>query len=350
MIAVGALAIFAWQRPPDGVARGEDLVRFAGRLHPTLLHLPIGLLVLMPILDLFGGFRRARHLWATGQLVLWLATLGTIVAAITGYLLARFDGNSGEDVIDHQWAGITTAAGCCVALMFRSLARGGAYRKVWSMFYVLAIGFTLVGLVYAGHLGGNISHGDAYLSEYAPRPVKHWLNELSEDHDQDSEPTRRRRDEKPQSIPTTEPSVQVNGESNRPIETVDPTQTPKSSLPLEQRAVFASIVQPIFLASCVECHGSRKSKAGLRLDSFAHVIAGGESGNTVVPGNIADSELARRISLERTDEDAMPPKKKQGLSPDQIEAVKWWIANGASETLTIGQAANLPDAIRALAQ
>ena len=42
----------------DGRAHG-DWMQFLGRFHPTLLHLPIGLIVLVPVLEIAGAKRPA---------------------------------------------------------------------------------------------------------------------------------------------------------------------------------------------------------------------------------------------------------------------------------------------------
>src|SRR5690242_5684760 len=50
------------------------------------------------------------------------------------------------------------------------------------------------------------------------------------------------------------------------------------------REFFESKVRPVLANHCFECHGPTKQKAGLRLDSRAAVLKGGESGLAVVPG------------------------------------------------------------------
>src|SRR4051794_22897851 len=52
----------------------------------------------------------------------------------------------------------------------------------------------------------------------------------------------------------------------------------------EKVAYFESKVRPLLLAKCVECHGEKKAKGGLRLDSRAGWATGGDSGPAVVPG------------------------------------------------------------------
>src|SRR5438045_1787884 len=49
-------------------------------------------------------------------------------------------------------------------------------------------------------------------------------------------------------------------------------------------AFFERAVRPILVERCQACHGPRKSKGDLRLDSRAAVLAGGQSGPAVVSG------------------------------------------------------------------
>ena len=61
-------------------------------------------------------------------------------------------------------------------------------------------------------------------------------------------------------------------------------------------AFFESAVRPILVERCHGCHGSAKAKAGLRLDSRAGVLAGGESGPAIVPGAPRESLLIDAIN------------------------------------------------------
>lgn len=343
LLAVGVLALVAWQQPPDNAERGQDIYRFLGRFHPTLTHAPIGLLVLVPLLDLLGLMRRWRYLWPSGQLVLWLASIGMLVAATSGYLLARFEGHGGHDTIDHMWAGIATAAWCCIALFFRSLARVGGKRALWAVLYVPALAFSLVGLVVAGHRGGGLTHGEDYLTQYAPRPVKQFLHKLGMEVDEHHDAAKHEDEDDDESLKgsvipaTTQPLSPTTREVTTP--------TTSASTP---RTVFHAVVQPIFAQHCFECHGTKKVKGDLRLTSFANAMSGGESGSTIVPGSVADSELARLIKLPATDDEAMPPSKKPRLTSQEIDAITWWIAQGAKEDQPID--ASVPPEIAALAK
>src|SRR5215471_1815693 len=69
------------------------------------------------------------------------------------------------------------------------------------------------------------------------------------------------------------------------------------SVPQAQASSFyATRVAPLFEARCVACHGEKRQKSDLRLDSFAAVLRGGRHGAVIHPGD-ANSELLVRISL-----------------------------------------------------
>ncbi len=51
---------------------------------------------------------------------------------------------------------------------------------------------------------------------------------------------------------------------------------------------FESKVRPVLVANCLGCHGPEKPKGGLRLDSRAAALKGGDSGPAVVAGEPGD--------------------------------------------------------------
>ncbi|HLJ95374.1 MAG TPA: PSD1 and planctomycete cytochrome C domain-containing protein [Gemmataceae bacterium] len=88
---------------------------------------------------------------------------------------------------------------------------------------------------------------------------------------------------------------------------------------------FERSVRPVLAANCFACHGPEKQKAGLRLDSRAGMLTGGDSGPAIVPGHPEESLLVKAIHY--TDEPRMPPKGK--LSADAVAALTAWIKQGA---------------------
>jgi cytochrome b561 len=107
-------------------------------------------------------------------------------------------------------------------------------------------------------------------------------------------------------------------------------------------SIFAGLIQPTFADKCYACHGPSKQNGGLRLDSFAAISKGGESGPIITPGKSDTSLLVRRILLPPSDKDAMPPAGHGGLTPAEGELLIWWIDTGASDTLKIADAKASP--------
>jgi len=96
----------------------------------------------------------------------------------------------------------------------------------------------------------------------------------------------------------------------------------------DDKVDFTKSIQPILEKRCIECHGSKKQKGDLRLDSKDAALKGGKDAKAIVPGKPGESDMVRRISLPAGDDDIMPPKGDP-LTKDQIELVKKWITEGA---------------------
>lgn len=96
-------------------------------------------------------------------------------------------------------------------------------------------------------------------------------------------------------------------------------------LPADLRvAHFEQHIRPILVAKCLKCHGDKKQEGKLRLDSRAAMLAGGESGSSIVPGEAAESLLIEAIKYESFE---MPPTGQ--LSAKEIGQFEEWIAAGA---------------------
>ena len=96
-------------------------------------------------------------------------------------------------------------------------------------------------------------------------------------------------------------------------------------------ALFENRIRPLLVEHCEECHGEKKQKGGLRLDSREGWMRGGESGPAIVPGDVAGSPLVKALRHEDP-EFRMPPER--GLSAEQIAEVERWIAGGAQDPRT----------------
>jgi mono/diheme cytochrome c family protein len=104
--------------------------------------------------------------------------------------------------------------------------------------------------------------------------------------------------------------------------------SPRVSLRADDKVDFSKAIKPVFESRCIECHGAKKVKGKLRLDSKEAAMKGGDSGKTIIPGKADESEMLRRLTLPDDNDDKMPPKGER-LSKEQIEAIKKWMNEGA---------------------
>jgi hypothetical protein len=91
---------------------------------------------------------------------------------------------------------------------------------------------------------------------------------------------------------------------------------------------FSKDILPLLKDNCFKCHGPEKQKGKLRLDTREAALKGGKDGPAFVPGDAAKSDLIRRITLPKTDDDFMP-SEGEPLPKEKIELLKAWIAEGA---------------------
>src|SRR5687767_3351824 len=94
----------------------------------------------------------------------------------------------------------------------------------------------------------------------------------------------------------------------------------------ESRArFFEEWIRPILAERCFGCHGPAKQMSGLRLDSLASILKGGERGAAILPGNPDESLLVRAV--KRSGALKMPPTGP--LPAAEVEALTEWIRTGA---------------------
>ncbi|MBM4014910.1 MAG: DUF1549 domain-containing protein, partial [Planctomycetes bacterium] len=95
---------------------------------------------------------------------------------------------------------------------------------------------------------------------------------------------------------------------------------------------FQRDVRPLLADRCFSCHGPDEAarKRGLRLDTFAGATAELKSGRrAIVPGDLAASEMARRL-LTDDDRKLMPPESlHRPLQPTERDLLLRWIETGA---------------------
>jgi uncharacterized membrane protein len=264
----------AWFAAPDGQSHAE-WQQFFGRFHPVAVHLPIALILLVPVLELAGRARPALREAAT--LVLGLSVLASIGAAILGILLAHGGGFTRAAVTRHMWSGLWLSAGVFACYCLRPYWASGR-----DAFLYPALLFCVVLLVaWTGHQGGSLTYGSGYLTEHLAG-------------------------------------------------TLHLASSNQAAVP---GSVYAVKIQPVFDANCLSCHGASKVKGGLRLDSFARLMRGGQDGAVISAGKPEQSLLYERITLPPDHEKFMPQEAKP-LSAESIQWIKEWIRQGASPSAT----------------
>ncbi len=94
----------------------------------------------------------------------------------------------------------------------------------------------------------------------------------------------------------------------------------------QQIDFFEKKIRPVLVNHCYECHAakSKSPKGGLRVDSRASLLEGGDSGPAVVPSDVDESLI---ISALRYDSFEMPPKGQ--LPASVIADFERWIRDGA---------------------
>jgi uncharacterized membrane protein len=271
---VGALLLsLPWILYPDGQTHG-NWQQFLGRFHPLAVHLPIGLLLLVPILEIAGRVRPALR--EAAGVVLWCAAVCSVGAVILGMLLVHGGGFAYDAVRRHMWTGLFLTLGVMFCSWIRSSWATG--EKSW-IYPVSLIGILLL-TAWTGHEGGTLVYGKTYLTEFAPAFIKQL-------------------------------------------------QPHKKYPPVDPSSVYAMRIQPILDSNCLSCHSGAKIKGGLQLDTYAHLMDGGSEGEVINPGHADISVLLKRISLPSEHPKFMPSEGRP-LAAKDIEWIKAWVQQGAS--------------------
>ena len=90
--------------------------------------------------------------------------------------------------------------------------------------------------------------------------------------------------------------------------------------------VFERAVRPVLAGTCFRCHGGDRTSGGLRVDSRAALLKGGETGPVLVPGAPDDSLLIQALRYH-DDAPHMPPQRR--LAKDVVRSFENWVSAGA---------------------
>src|SRR5262245_23599706 len=111
----------------------------------------------------------------------------------------------------------------------------------------------------------------------------------------------------------------VPGSSAGPASAADAVPAADDDKKPAAEVSFKTDVMPILATNCMNCHGGKKKKGGVDLESYAGVM------KTIQAGKPDQSRLCK--SLIGKGAKQMPPKSS--LDDKEIELIRSWVAAGA---------------------
>jgi len=347
----------------EGMPEPSHNVLFLGRFHPILVHLPVGILVFLLVMETLCLRRSVEAKFGEAALLaLWIGSAGAVFAVLAGIMLSREGGYEGGTFTLHQGLGIIGTAGILLGLLMRLAGMSTENRSLVDGYRaVLLLSFSLMGI--GAHFGANMVHGSKYMTQYAPPMIadqitgmEKWMLSLVEGPEDAGKivvPTPKVEEPAVVKVDTApvEPKTPAMVPESAPAPPVPPVVKTEGPMVAgaEGKLVFEHLVLPVLEEKCNKCHNADKSKGDLRLDTHEMVMKGGETEGNVVPGKPDTSLLIARIKLPEDDDEHMPPEGKPQISPEELALLSWWIEQGASNTTTVKDA-QLPPETQSLVQ
>jgi uncharacterized membrane protein len=269
-----------------------NITEFSGHLHPLIVHLPIGFILLAAVFNILSYFKKYENLKPAVSITLLIGFISAVLACIFGYILSLSGDYDPATLSHHKFSGIVLAA---ISGFLYFISTDRLKKEVHipgKLFSVLLVG--LIGLMsYSGHQGASLTHGNDYLT-------MHTLMQEVRD--------------KPASV--------------------------------QSAMIYEDVVGPILQKKCSQCHQGGKQKGRFSVESLQTLLKGGKTGPAIVPGKLNESELYKRITLDPEHKDFMPADGKPPLTKTEVQIIKWWIGQAnAVQGKTIAQLKNT-DAIK----
>ena len=257
-----------------------------GRLHPLIIHLPIGVFIIGFFIQVYSKFasNKSDEIRKILMLVYGASSFFGIISCITGLVISgemRYD----PDIQSiHKWMAIGTTILMIISTLVVKL------RFNQSVKTLLVPGLVVLFITITGHFGGMLTHGKDHLSRYAPESVRWILGETEEMR-------------------------------------IMPPDNPDSVL------VYKDFVRPVLFNNCAICHNDEIKYGGFISTTYNDLFVANKGIMPVVKGSSRNSELFKRITLSEKDEKFMPIDGN-ALSYYEIKIIEYWIDQGA-DSLTI---------------
>ena len=268
----------------------NTFVFFLGRFHPIILHLPIGALIVLFLMEIINDFRPDLNLNSACNILLWFSVISIIPTIILGFLLAS-SGNYNDELLNtHKWLGWFTALICIWLVVLRQKKSSNKPNNVTRFYKVfLFVNVSLLSL--AGHYGGSLTHGANYLTKYMPSGMKTVLGVDNGDAEY----------------------LVINS-------TIDSTS--------REALYFKNKIKPIMETHCFKCHGEDKQKGDMRLDVLSWDMINGP-----------DAERWHS-ALDVINLGEMPPEDETQLKDIDRRAIVDWLSTNLKKAAVAKQKDN----------
>jgi len=283
----------------------DPYLQVFGRFHIVLLHLPIGLLPGMALLE-FGAAIIRKPIPRGSVLTLAIMTALTAGAALASGLVLAGEKVDSDLLGEHKLAAIIMTVACGLLPIMAALKKRAGFRVT----LLVALGLS----VWAGHLGGSLSHKKGFLfkplERAAAKQAKPDENNGTEDPQANGNGT-----EKPN---TEKPNAEKPNDSG--------TTTAQN-----QAISFQKHVAPIFKRVCNDCHNAEEYDGDLDLTTKDGILCvdRDEEERVLVPGKPDDSYLIQLCEYPDDDEDRMPPIDEEiQLKKEELATLRKWILQG----------------------
>ncbi|WEA00637.1 DUF2231 domain-containing protein [Mucilaginibacter sp. SJ] len=248
-----------------------NITEFSGHLHPLIVHLPIGFILLAWIFNILAYSKKYENLSHAGSVTLLIGFISAVFACVFGYILSRSGDYDLSTLNHHKFSGIMLAA---ISGFMYFISTGRVKKEMFipgKLFSVLLFGLILL-LSYSGHQGASLTHGSDYLS------MRILQQEVRD---------------KPASVATA--------------------------------MIYEDVVAPILQQKCARCHQGGKQKGHFSIETLQTLLKGGNTGAAVVAGKPYESELFKRVTLDPGHKDFMPADGNPPLTETEVQIIKWWI-------------------------
>lgn len=136
------------------LTRDEWTSQLIGNLHPLLIMLPLGLVLMVVLLEIFGWLSFGKWKPATVGALFFLV-LTAVLASLSGLVLMELEGNAGPDWTQYLWFGVGATAAFALGFICKIWGRDGNSRGL--IYAVFLLGGTAA-LGYGGYVYGQKVH------------------------------------------------------------------------------------------------------------------------------------------------------------------------------------------------